>query len=241
MDEVLEPPAGSVLIDGRLRSVVTLPAYRLGMKPANAGKTYPPEPLSKEEVNRLLAATGRGYAGARNRALFVTWYRCGLRVAESLALFPRDVDLVNGTVTVLHGKGNRRRVVGIDPQAGAVIERWLARRAQLGVTGRQPLFCVISAPNVGKQMYSSCAREAIRRAGVRAGLERRVHPHALRHTMATEMMREGMPMLYIQKQLGHSDLATTARYCDHLVPLEVVEAMQARQWDEQPVRHRAVA
>ncbi|HEV3136153.1 MAG TPA: site-specific integrase [Acidimicrobiia bacterium] len=201
------------------------------MKPGNAGKKYPAEPLTKDEVRRLLKACGRGYAGARNKALFVVWWRCGLRIAESLALHPKDVDLVNGTVTVLHGKGDRRRVVGIDPEAAAVVEHWLDLRRELGVNGRHPLFCVISRPSIGKPMHDSCAREAIKRAGQRAGLDRRVHPHALRHTHAFELAGENVPIHVIQKQLGHKDSRTTDRYIGHLRPQQVIDAMRARTWD----------
>jgi integrase/recombinase XerD len=215
---------------GRQRPAITLPEYRRGMKPANAGRTFPAEVLTRDEVHAILRACGRGYAGTRNRAMFVVMWRCGLRIAEVLALYPSDVDLEAGTVTVRHGKGNRRRTVGIDPEAGAVIAQWLDRRRQLGVNGRHPLFCVIQRPGVGKPMWASCAREALQETAVRAGIERRVHPHGLRHTHAVELLRERVSLLVIQKQLGHNQLSTTARYLDHLMPLEVVETMQARTW-----------
>lgn len=218
------------------RPSVTEPGYRLGMRPANYGRKFPAEPLSKDEVHRLLKACGRGYAGTRNKALWVILWRCGLRISEALALYPKDLDLEAGTVTVLHGKGDERRVVGIDPEAAAVITVWLERRRGLGVGSRSPVFCVISRPNIGRGMHSSAAREALKELAERAGIERRVHPHGLRHTHAVELYREGVPLLIIQKQLGHSALATTARYVDHLMPGEVIDAMQARTW-EQPVKH----
>lgn len=220
----------SALTAARPRAAITLPSYRLGMKSANAGKTYPAEVLTREEIHAILRACGRGYAGTRNRAMFVVMWRCGLRIAEVLALFPRDVDLELGTVTVRHGKGNRRRTVGIDPEAGAVIAQWIDRRRELGVNGRHPLFCVIQRPGVGRSMWASCAREALQETAARAGIDRRVHPHGLRHTHAVELLREGVSLVIIQKQLGHSQLSTTARYLDHLMPLEVVETMQARSW-----------
>jgi site-specific recombinase XerD len=216
---------------GYARSIVTLPEYRLGRRPANAGKKFPAEVLTPEEVGRLMAACSRrGCAGIRNQALIVVLWRAGLRITEALELRPKDVDLEAGTIAVLHGKGDRRRVVGIDPQAGAVVERWAQRRAALGIGRSAPLFCTISQPAPGQRMHSAYFREALKDLAAKAGIEKRVHPHGLRHTHAAELAREGVPLHVIRRQLGHADLATTARYVDHLTPLEVVRAMQVREW-----------
>ena len=127
----------------------------------NAGKTYPAEILKADEVRALIrACSHRAPTGIRNRALIVVLYRAGLRVSEALALRPKDVDLEAGTVTVLHGKGDRRRTVGIDAGAGAVIERWAERRRGLGINGRAPLFCTLG----GDPLQASYVR-ALRFAG----------------------------------------------------------------------------
>lgn len=221
----------SVLIDGRRRSVITLPGYRLGMKPANYGQKYPAEVLSREEVGQLLAACSRrGPTGLRNRALIIVMWRAGLRVAEALALLPKDVDLEAGTIAVLHGKGDRRRVVGLDPQACAVVEAWLARRRALGIGRGAPLFCTISGTTRGRKLQSAYVREALKLLARKSGIEKRVHPHGLRHTHASELAREKVPVNIIRRQLGHGSLATTARYIEHLMPSEVIEAMQQRVW-----------
>jgi site-specific recombinase XerD len=231
--------ARSELIEGRRRSAITLPGYRLGVPPMNAGKKYPAEVLTTEQVMGLLAACSRrGNAGIRNRALIVTMWRAGLRIAEALALRPKDINLESGTIQVLHGKGDRRRVVGIDPEGAAVIELWLARRRQLGAHARQPVFCVISHPNIGKPLHSAYVREMLKDLAGKTGLADegvRVHPHGLRHTYAASLAREGVPVHVIRRALGHASLATTDRYIDHLSPLEVVATMRARTWE--PVSH----
>lgn len=212
------------------RSPVTLPEYRRGVTPPNAGKKYPAETLTRHEVHRLLAVCGRGPAGKRMRALIIVLWRSGLRISEALALYPKDIDLERGTITVLHGKGDRRRVVGLDPQAGAVLDDWLQFRRRLGFTGRQAVFCTFSGPAAGKPIYSAYVRDRLKELGERAAIEKRVHPHGLRHTHAAELMREGQPVTIIRRQLGHSSLAVTARYVDHLDPTEVIAAMQGRTW-----------
>lgn len=222
---------GSVLIDGRWRSEVTLSSYRLGMKPANFGQKYPAEVLSRQEVCDLMAACSRrGPTGLRNRALIVVMWRAGLRVAEALALYPKDVDLEAGTIAILHGKGDRRRVVGLDPQAGAVVDAWLKRRRELGIGRTAPLFCVISVGSRGRPLRSAYVREALKLLARKAGIDKRVHPHGLRHTHAAELALEGVPLHVIRRQLGHANLATTERYIDHLRPADVISAIQERAW-----------
>ena len=224
-----------MLIDGRLRSVVTLPGYRSGMAPANKGKRYPAEILSAEEIYALMAATSRtGSAGIRDRALIAVLWRGGLRIAEALALYPKDIERALGAIVVLHGKKDQRRTIGIDPQTLDTLECWLARRRELGVGHGRRLFCTITTP-AGKPLQSSCVRETLKLLARKAGLEKRVHPHGLRHTHAAELAMEGVPAHLIRRQLGHASLDTTVRYIDHLTPLDVIEAMRARSWpDAQP-------
>ena len=71
----------------------------------------------------------------------------------------------------------------------------------------------------------------VRRFGAKAGIEKRVHPHALRHSMAYDLMWEGVPVPLIQAQVGHASLATTQRYLDHIAPKELVETMQRRKFE----------
>lgn len=216
------------------RSPITLPGYRLGMEPANKGKKYPAEILTRDEVGQLLTACSRrGNAGVRNQALIIVLWRAGLRVAEALALEPKDVDLGGGEITILHGKGDRRRIVGIDAQAAAVIQLWVDRRRDLRIPRGSPLFCTITRPGAGGRLSSSYVREALKDLAAKTGIEKRVHPHGLRHTHAAEIAREGVPIHVIRRQLGHSNLATTERYIDHLTPQEVIQAMQNRApWGE---------
>ena len=200
----------------------------MARKPANKDKTYPAEPLTANEAQKLiLAASRRAPTGIRNRALIVTLYRGGLRIAEALALMPKDLDADAGTARILHGKGNRARTVGLDPTAFAVIERWLDRRTALGINGRAPVFCTLD----GNPLSTAYVRALLPRLARKAGIEKRVHAHGLRHTHAAELAREGIPMNVIQAQLGHSSLATTDRYIRHIAPEQVIETMRGRAWN----------
>ena len=198
-----------------------------GREPANKGQKLPVEILTPEEVKALIrTCSSRAPTGIRNRALLTLLYRGGLRLSEALALYPKDVDPDHGTVTVLHGKGNKRRTVGLDPGAFAVLERWMDRRRELGPNGRYAIFCTLQ----GQPLKSAYVRALLPRLAAKAGIEKRVHAHGLRHTHAAELARERTPVNLISKQLGHSGVGVTARYLDHIAPEEVVAAMQRREW-----------
>ena len=85
-------------------------------------RRLPPEVLSQEEVGRLLEACGnKDWRALRDRALIAVLYRSGLRIAEALALRPKDLELRNGFIRVLWAKGGSSRTVGIDGQAAAMV------------------------------------------------------------------------------------------------------------------------
>jgi site-specific recombinase XerD/DNA-binding Lrp family transcriptional regulator len=237
--ELLSERAGTLVdASGRLRSHITLSEYRQGRAPANKGRRFPVEVLAPEEVQAILdQLPKRGPSGARNRALIVLLWRSGLRIAEALALLPKDVDLLLGMVTVLEGKGAKRRVVGIDRMARRYLQAWLPERAKLGVGDDEPVFCTVSrdAGGPGRPVGASTVRETLKRYARKAGVKKRVHPHGLRHTHAFELSLEGLPVALIQAQLGHADLAMTEHYLRHLSPTQLLERIAQRACPDDPV------
>lgn len=195
--------------------------------PANRGRRLPPEPLTPDEVQALLrACSPRAITGIRNRALLVLLWRGGLRVSEALALKPVDIDVTTGELRVLHGKGDRSRVVALDAEALAVVQRWLDKRHALGINGKATVICTLA----GKPVLPSYVRGLMPRLAQRAGIEKRCHAHGLRHTLAFELAREGVSVPVISRVLGHSTVATTAVYLQHVTNAEAVDAMKARSW-----------
>lgn len=94
------------------------------MSQINRGETFPVEILDDKEVQALIrACSHRAPTGIRNRALIVLLYRGGLRIGETLALEPKDVDISSGAIRVLRGKGGKTRTVGVDAGAMSVVER----------------------------------------------------------------------------------------------------------------------
>jgi integrase len=190
-------------------------------------RRFPPEVLTDLEVRALLDACGRYHPIAlRNRALIVLMYRAGLRVSEALALQPKDVDLAAGTLRVLHGKGDRARTVGIDAGAAEIVAEWIRIRSRLPISSRPPVVCTLG----GLPLVTGYVRKLLPRLAARAGIEKRVHAHGLRHTHAAQLRSERIDVGIISKQLGHRSILTTIRYLDHIAPVEVVEAVRRRMW-----------
>jgi site-specific recombinase XerD len=200
---------------------------------ANKGKRFPAEVLTSDEVLALLSkCSSRAPTGQRNAALIVLLWRAGLRCSEALDLHIKDIDAKAHTVRVLNGKGRRARTVGLDATSFAVIARWMDTRKALGINGRSTLLCTLK----GGKLDASYVRTMLPRLAARAGIDKRVHPHALRHTHAVELLREGVPVTVISRQLGHSSIATTAVYLDHLEPADVIDAIQAREWPVEAIK-----
>ena len=105
------------------------------------------------------------------------------------------------------------------------LDPWLALRAGLPV-GR--LFCVIRGPTGGRPCAPAGIRKQLQRADLAAGVRRRFAPHQLRHAHAVEMAREGIPLIVIQRQLGHADLAITSRYLRGIDDTEIIQAVHQR-------------
>ncbi|HEV2928879.1 MAG TPA: tyrosine-type recombinase/integrase [Propionibacteriaceae bacterium] len=201
--------------------------------PTNKGRKLAPEPLRPEEVRQLAGAiSNRSTSGVRLRGMIGVMFGAGLRLAECLALYPRDIDTTAGIIRVREGKGRKDRTIGIDAYSCALVDRWLDRRRKLGLTARHPLFATYSKGRFGGPLQQRYVRAALVRAADRADMTQRVHPHGLRHSLASDMADRGEPTHVIQAQLGHGSLATTDRYIRRLRPMEVIKVMRGRDWSK---------
>lgn len=189
-------------------------------------RRFPAEVLTDEEVQRLLAACDDTWTGRRNRALLTLVYRSGLRIAEALALRPKDLDPDAGAVRVLFAKGGRDRTVGLDDGGFAAVANWLRERARIQPGPTSPLFCSAW----GNPLTTSYIRQFLPPLARAAGIAKRVHAHGLRHTHASQLRAEGVDIGIISRQLGHRSLATTIVYLDHIAPKDVVDTVRKRAW-----------
>jgi site-specific recombinase XerD len=146
------------------------------------------------------------------------------RISEALALTESDLDRVRGAVTVRHGK-SKRREVGMDLWAWDDLDPWLELRINLPIGA---LFCVLRGPTRGRPCASAEIRGQLRSTAQVAGVRRRFAPQQLRHAHAVEMSREGIPLLAIQRQLGHADLGITSAYLRGIDNTEIIQAVHKR-------------
>jgi integrase/recombinase XerD len=169
-----------------------------------------PQPLTREEVARLLAQpAGDSPAALRDRALLELMYACGLRASEAIALELSDVDLRHGVLRA-RGRGPRERLVPIGTAAARALATYLGRgRSRLiGERLESRLFVNHRGTGLTRQgLY-----KIVRRHAKAAGLDGRMSPHTLRHTFAVHLLAGGCDLRSLQEMLGHADLATTQLY-----------------------------
>jgi site-specific recombinase XerD len=191
----------------------------------NLGKKFPVEILTAAEARALLyAPSSRAPTGLRNRAVIATLYGGGLRLAEALALKPSDIDYDTSEIRILHGKNDRSRTAGIDEGALGHLARWADARRARRIRSRAFL-CTLA----GEPLDPRYVRQMVQRCASRAGIDKRVHPHGLRHTHAVELERAGFTVSEIQQQLGHTSLNTTAVYLNHISPSARVAKIRNRR------------
>jgi len=169
-----------------------------------------PEVLSVAEVDALLASPSLDDPLVfRDRALLELAYGAGLRVSEWISIGVRDVMFAEGLVRVF-GKGSKERLVPIGRRAiGALASyvRELRPRLERG-QGRGALF--LNAR--GQPLTRMGAWKILQKYVARAGIEKHVSPHTLRHSFATHLLEGGADLRAVQEMLGHADISTTQIY-----------------------------
>ena len=171
---------------GRRRSPATLPGYHAGRPPRNKGIRYPADPPTVDEIVAVMRHTADDRHSRRLRAMIVVLWRAGLRIQEALALTEHDLDPRRGSLLVRHGKGGRRREVGMDEWGWEQLRPWLTTRAEWPLG---PLFCIIDGPTRGRPWSGAAVRSEFRRVAGRAGVRHRFAPHQRRHAHALEFAR----------------------------------------------------
>jgi integrase/recombinase XerD len=144
----------------------------------------------------------------------------GLRCAEVLALRIQDVDLTSGKLKVNQGKGSKDRILFLDVEMLELIQSWRERRK----VESEYYFTTLK----GERLNARYVRAMMERLKKKAGIVRKCSPHTLRHTFATELLKETGNIEIVRRALGHADISTTGIYL-HALDSELESALKSFQ------------
>lgn len=177
------------------------------------------EYLTREELERLFEAVDTSnIIGLRNRAIMEFLYSTGLRISELTSLNRDQVNLERGEFQV-RGKGRKMRIVFLSERAKTWITDYLEERDD----GYEPLFLnhrrarkkkegAVTMKGEHRRLTDYTIQEMVRRTAYEAGIVKKVTPHVLRHSFATELLINGADIRSVQEMLGHASITTTQIY-----------------------------
>ena len=160
-----------------------------------------PEILSKAEVKRLL----EGIANLKHKTALMVMYSGGLRIGELVRLQIKDIDSDRMLIRVEQSKGKKDRYTLLSPTALLMLRQYWRRYRPVGPW-------LFESINKDSHWSTRSAQKVFKRAVSRAGIQKSVSSHSLRHSFATHLLEQGVDTLTIKELLGHSHLQTTAKY-----------------------------
>lgn len=169
-----------------------------------------PDTLSIEEVDQLFHGIDHtSNEGKRNRAILETMYSSGLRVSEVISLKISNLYLDIGFIRVV-GKGNKERLIPIGDNAISHIKYYMIERGNGKINpGNED---ILFLNRRGNALTRVMIFYIIKDAAARAGIEKNIHPHTLRHSFATHLIEGGANLRAVQEMLGHESITTTEIY-----------------------------
>lgn len=180
-----------------------------------------PDVLDEDEQERLLNQFNLRYITPhRNKTIIKLLLSTGLRLSEMTNLKWKEVNLNSGQVKVVEGKGLKDRIVYIDDNMLEDLREWKER--QLEGWGKTPYVFTTRTLNL---LDGKAVRRMIKTYKDKAGIEKDITTHSLRHTFATDLLRDSKNIRIVQKALGHADISTTQIYT-HIVDDELEDAMK---------------
>lgn len=204
------------------RDIPTLAAEKIELPKISRRQIEIPE---YSEMERLLSAPkGNDLRSLRDRAILETLFSTGLRLSE-LCNLSRYENFSRGEITV-RGKGEKLRVVFLSDRAKKAINDYLAKRTDaypaLFVSLSKTAKNLERAPKVLGRITPRAVQRLVDRRAREAGIAKKVHPHAIRHLFATDLLINGADLRSVQEMLGHANIATTQVYT-HLTNKELRE------------------
>ena len=174
--------------------------------------------LEPEEAQNLLKQPNKRYpTGLRNKAMMSLMLHCGLRVSEVVNLRPGNINLTKGKLRVECGKGSKDRDLAIPEYLTDLLDSWRKKRSPSDY-----FFPTLK----GKKLSNRYLQQMVKRYAQKAGLNKRISPHTLRHTYATQYYKQTKDIETLRRILGHSDISTTTIYIT-LANIDVENGMKS--------------
>jgi integrase/recombinase XerD len=174
-------------------------------------KRLPRGVLARDEARRLVEAPDASTPiGLRDRAILEVFYGTGIRAGEMAKLKVTDVDAEDRLLRVLLGKGKKDRNVPLTRAAAEAVEDYLAEGRPRIRGAAQSRWLLLALR--GGRMYPSLLNDVVQDAAKKAGIDKHVTCHTLRHSCATHLLKGGADIRHIQALLGHACLSSTERY-----------------------------
>ncbi|GAI72646.1 unnamed protein product [marine sediment metagenome] len=169
-----------------------------------------PHALSLREINLLLdKANFKGNLSLRNQAILELFYATGMRVSELIYLKINDINMENRMLKCL-GKGSKERIIPFGNKAYQSLNLYLDKVRPKLV--KNPDENALFLNNRGEKLSRQGVFYLVKLHAHKAGIEKKVTPHTLRHTLATHLIENGADLRSVQEILGHSDISTTQIY-----------------------------
>lgn len=188
------------------------------LKKPKVPKHYP-YILDDEQVNRLLKACNKStWEGYRNYVIILMFLDTGIRLSELINLSINDINLVRRSIMIKDGKGAKDREVYMGKELTRALAHWLKLR------GFHPYEDKVFITKDGKSLSPRTIQKILKKLSIKAKINSRCSPHTLRHTFATNFIRNGGDVFTLQRILGHSDISTCMIYV-HIGGKQIQEAM----------------
>ena len=173
--------------------------------------------LESEEAQNLLKQPNKRYpTGLRNKTIISLMLHCGLRLSETCNLSPGNINLSKGKLRIVSGKGNKDRDLAIPDYLIDLLNTWRKRRPKSNY-----FFPTLK----GKKISNRYIQQMVKRYSQKAGINKNITPHTLRHTYATQYYKQTKDIETLRRILGHTDIGTTTIYIT-LANTDVEEGMR---------------
>lgn len=181
--------------------------------------------FTEQEVKKMTEYySGHTFIEVRNRLMLMTFFDTGIRVSELIDL---KLSQVKDEYILIHGKGDKERVVPKSPLLNKWMFKYLSTRENFFAYRRVPENVFLSRN--GRPMTTEAIHRVIKIAGKAVGVSRdiRVSPHTCRHTFAQMQLKNGLDLYSLSRLMGHSSISITQRYLEGLRDFEVLNACKA--------------